>query len=191
LNQSQFKQLIYALEALDRDKEALKLLKRNKLYKENAELLEILGNHYKKKYLHSNSKMDLNRSFDYFLMALNVAEKKAEQKAIYSIVKNLAFLSLLKNDSEKVWQYVNHSLLEIEKDTTNSLNKLLALAEVNLFLGNINIAKKYYEEVSKIEDLEITKKIKIHENAVKAYACLETEKNEQEFIQFLKTNFLN
>jgi len=191
LNQSEFKQLIYALEALDRDKEVLKLLKHHKLYKENSELLEILGNHYKKAYFHSNSKRDLNKSFEYFLMALKLAEEKEANKEIYSIAKNLAFLCLLKIDSKKTGKYANQALLEIEKDATISLKKMEAIAEANLFLGNIKIAEKYYEEISKMEDLQITDKIKIHENAVRAYACLDIKNAENKFIQFLMKNFLN
>ena len=66
-----------------------------------------------------------------------------------------------------------------------------AIAEVNLFLGNIKIAEKYYEEISKMEDLQITDKINIHENAVRAYACLDIKNAENKFIQFLMKNFLN
>jgi hypothetical protein len=191
LNQSKFKQLIYALEALGRDKEALKLLKNNKLYKENSELLAILGNHYKKKYLRTNSKRDLNKAVAYFLMAHPIAQENEAINEIYTIEISLAFLNLLKGDYENTKKYATQALVEIGKDSSNSLFKTEAIAEANLLLGNMNIAIKKYEEISKIESLQIPDKIKIYNNAVSAYSCLENENASNEFIQFLKENFLN
>jgi len=190
LNRSKFKQLIYALEALDRGEEALKLLKNHKLAKENSELLGIFGNHYKKAFFHSNSKNDAEKSLEYYVRALEISEGKKAHQEVYDKAINLAFLCLMKSNRKKMHQYATQALLESAKDTSNSFKKLVTIAEANLYLGNIKIAKNKYKEISKKVDLPIADKIRIYNNASYAYNFLETDTSTTEFNLFLKKNFL-
>ena len=77
-----------------------------------------------------------------------------------------------------------------KKDPFNSLWKLATVAEANIYLGNFEEAKKQYAEAAKMSG--IREKISIYSNAYNAYSCLmHSENPEDNFIKFLKTQFLS
>lgn len=183
--------LIFALEGADRGAEALKILQEHPLAKDNSNLLGIIGGRYKRKYLDSFVKEDGDKAVEYYSKGLAIAEGKADAKQIYYLAINLAFLSILfKDDETAMNDFAQKALEATSKDPFNSLWKLATIAEAYLYLGNFEEAKKNYEAAAKMGG--IREKISIYTNAYNAYTCLmHTDNPEDDFIKFLKTNFLS
>jgi pimeloyl-ACP methyl ester carboxylesterase len=191
LDSKGLEQLIFALEGADRAEEAMEILDGHPQAKENSNLLGIIGGRYKRKYLNTFSAEDGANSFKYYAEGLKIAEDRGDKKQIYYLAINLAFLSILmKQDDMAMTDYATKALEAAKKDPFNSLWKLATVAEANLYLGELHKAKEYYEKAAQM--CGIREKISIYTNAYNAYTCLmQTDSPEDDFIKFLKTNFLS
>ena len=183
--------LIMALEGMDREGEALKILKEHPLAKGNSNLMGVIGGRYKRKYLNSFAAEDATNAIKYYADGLQIAEAKDDVGQIYYNAINLAFLSLVYNDDKaEMNDYAQKAITAAEKDPFNSLWKLSTIAEGKLYKGELEEAKEYYEKAAKLSGLR--EKISIYTNAYKAYNCLmNTDSEEDPFIKFLKINFLS
>lgn len=191
LDKRGLEKLTYALEALDRGEEAILILQKHKLTKNNSDLLGIIGGRYKRRYLVSYIQKDGIEALNYYKKALDIAQANKDSQQIYYLAINLAFLNLIVNESQKDMKtYANTAIKACDKDSFSSLWKLATLAEANLYLGNLDKSKKFYLEASKLAGRR--EKISIYSNAFTAYSCLMQSDNlNDDFSKFLKTNFLN
>jgi hypothetical protein len=183
------KQLTFSLEGLDRKQEALEIVSNHPLAKENGDLFGIIAGRYKRSYLLNYSKNDAENAYEYYKKGLDLAVEINNLSQIYYQAINLAFLSIVANDDEfEMRKYANQAL-EAANSCRNNLWKFATVAEANLYLDNIAVAKEYYEKAAEISG--IREKISIHTNAYKAYTCLMNTNNENDdFIKFLHKMFL-
>ncbi|RLD29121.1 MAG: hypothetical protein DRI70_02700 [Bacteroidetes bacterium] len=191
LNLKGVRNLIFALEGLDRHEEVLEILHGHKLARENTDLLGILGGRYKRKFLNTLSEDDAAKATEYYSKGLELSEIKEDHEQIYYHAINLAFLSLVnEEDKQAMREYAQQALDAAEADPFDSMWKKATLAEANMYLGNLKEAKALYSEAGEMAG--IREKISIHTNAYAAYTSLMNTENEDEpFIKSLKIKFLS
>ncbi|AVI51947.1 hypothetical protein C5O00_12610 [Pukyongia salina] len=191
LNLKGLRNLIFALEGMDRTEEALEILEAHPLAKENSDLMGILGGRFKRKYLQTLSQADGQKAIEYYTKGLELAEAKANAGQIYYLSINLAFLSLLcDEDHQAMREYAEQALEATLKDAFDNLWKIATMAEGNLYLGQLEESKQLYKKAAEMAG--VREKISIHTNAYAAYTSLmHTENPDDEFINFLKINFLS
>ena len=191
LDKRGLEKLIFALEGLNRSEEAITILERHPLLKSNSDLLGIIGGRYKRKYLLSYLHKDGIQAIKYYNEGIVIAKKNEDYQQTYYLQINLAFLNLLVDDNIRLMKkFANDALASCEKDSFDSLWKYATIAEANLYLGNLELAKQNYSEASLKANRR--EKISIYSNAYTGYICLTSNNNEEdEFIRFIKTSFLN
>ena len=191
LDPNGLRQLIFALEGLDRKDEAITILNENVMAKGNTDLMGILGGRYKRAYLNTFSKSDGDSAFNYYLKALEIAEKEENYGQIYYHAINLAFLSLVISGNEsKMIKYAKQAL-EATENCRNNLWKYATVAEANMYLDNMDKAKEFYAKAAEMAN-DIRQKISMHTNAYAGYvALMQTDNENDEFIKFLKAKFLS
>lgn len=190
LDQNGLKQLIFSLEGLDRREEALQILNEHPNAQENTDLMGIIGGRHKRAYLKFPSKSDGETAFVYYELALEQSTSKENYDQMYYHAINLAFLSIVvENDKPKMRDYAQIALDASEK-CNEGLWKYATIAEANMYLGNLGLAKEYYAKTAEIAG--IREKISIHLNAYSGYVSLmQTNASEDDFIKFLKKKFLS
>jgi pimeloyl-ACP methyl ester carboxylesterase len=183
------KQLVFSLEGTDRKEEALEIIAKHSLAKDNGDLLGILGGRYKRSYLLNYASEDGDRAFMYYKKGLELAVEENNLNQIYYQAINLAFLSIVfKSNETEMLKYAKQAL-EAANASRNNLWKYATIAEANLYLDNLSVAKEYYTKAAAMSG--IREKISMHTNAYKAYTCLmDTDNSKDDFIQFLHTSFL-
>jgi pimeloyl-ACP methyl ester carboxylesterase len=191
LNLKGLRNLIFALEGMDRTEEALGILQDHPLAKENSDLMGILGGRFKRKYLQTLSDADGQKAIEYYTKGLALAEAASNAGQIYYLSINLAFLSLVCDEDQQAMQeYAQQALEATAKDAFDNLWKLATIAEAHLYMGQLEESKVYYKKAAEMAG--IREKISIHTNAYAAYTSLmHTENPEDDFIKFLKINFLS
>lgn len=184
------RQLVFSLEGADRKDEALELITNHPLAKDNGDLFGIIGGRYKRSYLLNHKIEDAQQAIDYYMKGLTVALKDNNLSQIYYQAINLAFLSIVaKNNETEMLKYANQAL-EAANACRNNLWKYATIAEANLYLDNMDVAKEYYTKAAEMSG--IREKISMHTNAYKAYTCLmDTDNPNDDFIKFLHTSFLS
>ncbi|SFS33816.1 caspase family protein [Lutibacter maritimus] len=184
------RQLVFSLEGADRKDEALELITNHSLAKDNGDLFGIIGGRYKRSYLLNHKIEDAQQAIDYYMKGLTVALKDNNLSQIYYQAINLAFLSIVaKNNETEMLKYANQAL-EAANACRNNLWKYATIAEANLYLDNMDVAKEYYTKAAEMSG--IREKISMHTNAYKAYTCLmDTDNPNDDFIKFLHTSFLS
>jgi len=183
------RQLIFSLEGQDRKDEALKILNKHPLAKQNTDLMGILGGRYKRAYLSSYSKKDGDAAFGYYGQALKLAVKAKDYSQIYYHAINLAFLSIvMENNESNMMKYAKQALKATENCRDN-LWKFATVAEANMYIGDMKKAVEFYSKAA--ETADIRQKISMHTNAYAGYVALMQTDNEDDFIKFLKATFLS
>ncbi len=182
-------QLMYAMEGAGREEEATKILEEHPLAKGNSKLLGVLGERYKRQYLKTFTASDLQMAFKHYNDGLNISNEKRDYSQLYYHAINLAFLSLMKGEKGEMVAFADQAQLATEKDPFPSMWKFATIAEAFLYNGNFGNSKENYEKAAAMAGLR--EKILIHSNAYNAYVSLmQTDNPEDDFIKFLKINFL-
>lgn len=190
LDSNGLKQLIFSLEGLDRNDEALKILNEHPLAKDNTDLMGILAGRHKRLYLLSFKLKDGEAAFNYYNKALEIAIVDENYSQIYYHAINLAFLSIVMYGNEsKMLNYAKQALKATE-NCRNNLWKYATIAEANMYIGDMDITKEFYTKASELSG--IREKISIHTNAYAGYISLmQMDNPEDDFIKFLKSSFLS
>jgi len=190
LDAAGLKRLIFSLEGLDRRQEALQILNEHPKAQEDTDLMGIIGGRYKRAYLKFPSESDGEAAFVYYELALEQSVAKENHGQIYYHAINLAFLSIVVlNDEEKMLYYANMAL-KATKECKDDPWKYATIAEANLYLRNFEKAREFYLKAT--VNSGIREKISMHLNAYAGYtALMKTNNPEDEFIIFLKENFLS
>jgi len=188
LNAKGLKQLLFALEGLDRNEEVMELLLNHPLSRENTDLIGVLGGRHKRRYLQTFSDTDGGKAMEYYGKGLEIATKNNDHEQIYYLAINLAFLSLVYvEDKSTMRKYAQQAIEATEKDPFSSLWKNATIAEAAMYSGDFEKARTYYKLAA--EAAGIREKISIHTNAFVAYTSL-MNTQEDAFTKFLKTKFL-
>lgn len=184
-------QLVFALEGTDRSVQALAIIENSELVKNDSNLLGVIGGRFKRNYLSTYTKTFGDNAIRYYTSGLGIAESKNDYKQIYYLAINLAFLNAVYlNDLTLMSTYAQKALDALDKDPFNNLWKLATLGEVKMYLGDFESSKKHYTQAAKMGG--IREKLSIYTNAYNAYVHLmNTNNQEDEFIKFLKINFLS
>lgn len=183
-------QLIFALEGLDRKDEVYDLLNSHPMAKHNTDLMGIIGGRHKRDYLKTFSYKSGQLSRDYYSKALKISVENENYSQIYYHSINLAFLSIVTDPDtgkSEMKKYAKQAL-EATKHCDDDLWKFATVAEANMYLGNLELAKEFYIKASK--GIPIREKISMHTNAYDGYVAL-TKKTDDDFTQFLKATLLN
>lgn len=190
LDKTGLTQLIFALEGLERKDEIYDILDNHPLAKRNTDLMGIIGGRHKRDYLKSNSFKSSELSREYYNKALNISVDNENHSQIYYHAINLAFLSIVtdpESGKSEMKKYANQAL-EATNHCDDNLWKFATVAEANMYLQNFDIAKEFYRKASK--DIPIREKVSMYTNAYRGYVAL-TNKDNDEFTQFLKTQLMN
>ena len=184
------RQLVFALEGLDRREEAMKLLESHPEAERSTDLMGIIGGRYKRAYLRKPNKKDGETAQVYYGIALDTAREKNDFPQVYYLAINLAFLALVVEEDRESMQQFARMALEAAEKSPDSLWKTATLGEAALYLGNLEAAQTHYAKAS--AQAGIREKLSIHLNALAAYCELhETRREDDAFIRFLKTHFLS
>lgn len=183
--------LIDALECTGRSSDAEHILKTHPVAQNDADMLQLLGDLYKRKYLDNSKLSDGKLAFDCYTQALALAKKDNQTEQICKNAIDLAFLNLmLEEDYADMEAFALEAINAANEFRFDKLWKLRALAEGHLYLNKLDDAKAFYAKVS--EKASVKEKIEIYSNAYTAYAMLfDTENPQDPFLNFLKLNFLS
>ncbi len=182
-------QLIFALEGLERNEEVYNILNTHPLAQNNTDLMGIIGGRHKRDYLKTYSYKSSQLSRDYYSKALSISIENDVQSQIYYHSINLAFLSIVTDPETgraEMKKFAKQALEAAEK--CDDAWKYATIAEANMYLGNLDIAKEHYIKAS--EGIGIREKVSMHTNAYAGYVAL-TNKEDDEFTQFLKDRLLS
>ncbi len=189
LDENGLKQLIFALEGLDRREDALKILESHPKANEATDLMGIIGGRYKRAYLRFPTVKDGETAYVYYSIALEKSLANENYEQIYYHAINLAFLSLVvEQDKVEMKKYAQQALDAAEK-SGDDLWKIATVAEARMYLGDMEKARVNYGKAAEMAG--IREKISIHLNAYAGYTTLMKSNSPQdEFILFLKDHFL-
>lgn len=184
------RQLIFALEGLDRHTEALALLENHPAASNSTDLMGIVGGRHKREYLKKPNRKVGETAQVYYGIALDLARDAADDEQIYYHAINLAFLSLVLDEDKASMREYAQEALQAAEASPESLWSTATLGEAHLYLGNLYAAREFYEKAA--EQAGIRQKISIHLNAHAAYLALHhPQGGSDEFTEFLKTHFLS
>ena len=182
------KQLLFALEGLDRNEEVMDILLNHPLSRENTDLLGLMGGRLKRRYLHQFLEEDGKKAMEYYGKGLEISSEKKDTDQIYYHAINLAFLSLVyEEDKNQMREYAQQAIVATENDPFSNLWKNATIAEAAMYSGDFEKAKQYYSLAAEAAGLR--EKISIHTNAYVAYVNL-MNKEDDDFTNFLKIKFL-
>lgn len=184
-------QLVFALECRGRNEEAISILKNHKKASQNSDALGILAGRYKRKYLLQGLQKDFDNAFHFYKKALQISKQEQNQKQIFYHAINLAFMSIV-GDSQDIdmrtyAQMALDSCISEHKD----MWELATIAESNLYLGNLDIAKDFYKKSADVAGTDIRAKQSIYSNAFNGYqALMASQDKNASFLKMLEAIFL-
>ncbi|WP_339832529.1 alpha/beta fold hydrolase [uncultured Altibacter sp.] len=182
------KQLLFALEGMDRHEEVLEILDAHPLSRENSDLLGMLGGRFKRRFLQDYSAVPGVKAMEYYKKGLAIAKEQGNNEKIYYHAINIAFMSLVyEEDRQSMQEYAQQALKAAEDDPFDSVWKQATVAEAQLYLANLEAAKAHYAKAA--ERAGVREKLSIHTNAYTAYTSL-MHTEDDDFITFLKLSFL-
>lgn len=184
-------QLVFALECTKRSDEAVMVLKEHPTASYSSDSLGILGGRYKRKYLLEGLQADIDKSFQYYNAALNIAQTERYNKQVFYHSINLAFLFIVaQNNETKMKEYAQLALNNCNSEQKD-MWELATIAEANLYIGNIVLAEEFYKKAAKVAGTDIRAKQSIYSNAYFGYQSLMASKNKDiEFLKTLESTFL-
>ena len=143
-------QLIFALEGLERKDEVYDILNTHPIAQSNTDLMGIVGGRHKRDYLKTYSYKSSQLSREYYSKALQISVENEVHSQIYYHAINLAFLSIVtdpETGKSEMKKYANQAL-DATKHCDDDLWKFATIAEANMYLGNLDIAKEFYIKAS-------------------------------------------
>ncbi|RNC88636.1 MAG: hypothetical protein ED555_13485 [Allomuricauda sp.] len=182
--------LLEALEAIGRTDDAITILENHKKTPNDADLLNVLGDLYKTKFLETDFEEHGQTAIQHHKKALEIAQNEEDEQQVYLNAINLAFLYLMLDLSKKEMRtYAQQALAAAEGYYYPSVEKFGTMGEANIYLNQLEQAKEHYVKVG--EEGGIRAKMKIYKDAHKVYTILYNDNPEDEFIQFLDSKLLS
>lgn len=190
LDNKGLKQLIFALEGLERKEEVYDILNNHPVAKDNTDLMGILGGRHKRDYLKTFSSQSSKLAINYYSKALVKSVENKDYAQIYYHAINLAFMSIVSEENESKMMAYAKQALDATTHCRDNVWKYATVAEANMYIGDMEKAKAFYIKAS--ENAPIREKISMHTNAYAGYvALMQTDNQKDEFIQFLKARLLS
>lgn len=190
LDEENFIKLIKSMEAVGRVDDAIKTLKGNKRTTSDPDLMETLGDLYRNKYLKSKVQKDGEDALAFYLEAYKLAVKTEDEEQVFTNAVKIAFMyAKMDLNKKKMREYAKIANEAARKYFYPSVSKFVTMAEANIYLGKIEEAKKYYQEVDIKAGIRF--KMKCFDRAQIVYNTLFKPENEKdEFIVFLEDTLL-
>lgn len=176
--------LIFALEGLGRNSEAVSILESAPIAAANSDLLGILAGRYKRKYLGSFETAAAEKSFDYYDKGLKIATPKNDNEQIYYHAINLAFLSLVYKEDRAAMRSYAQTALAAANNCADDLWKFATVAEAGIYLDDMGAAKANYTIAA--ADAGVREKLSIYANAYMGYTSKRRSAELDEFLLFLR-----
>ena len=181
--------LLNAMEAVGRQDDAIQILKAHKKTNEDADLLNLLGDLYKGKYLQTDLESFGEAALNCHVKALEIAKKEEDEEQIFLNAINLAYLYVMLDLSKKKMRGYAALALDTAKNYFYpSVFKYGTIAEANIYLNQLNEAKEYYRKVA--EEAGIRNRMKIYKDAINAFSMLYNENANDPFVLFLNKELL-
>lgn len=141
-----FKKYIFALEGIGRIEGAVETLEKAELLQHNTDCMGILGGRYKRKYLLEQTKEPLEKAIYWYEKALRLSEQAAVSSQIYYHAINLAFLYLMRDETQLQLprQLADLAVRHCALDESESFWKDATKAEAYLYLGDFDKSKALY-----------------------------------------------
>jgi hypothetical protein len=183
------KNLLFALEGLDRLEDAIELAESRVEESGSLHLIGLLAGRVKRRYLKTMKEADGDLSFKLYKKAYNLAVEEKNTDQQYFLAINLAFLSLVHEEDKSMMQkYATLSRKLAQEDPFDSIWKSATIAEASMYLADFETAKEQYAIAA--ANAGVREKISMYTNAQLAYVTLQQKKSD-EFITFLKRTFLS
>lgn len=190
LDMKGLRQLVFALEGLDRREEAMALLENHPVASKSTDLMGIIGGRYKRAYLKRPSRKDGEAAQVYYGIALDMAREADDDEQVYYHAINLAFLSLVLDEELEQMRTYAQQARQAAESCPESLWTLATLGEAHLYLGNLYACRTFYERAAGLAG--IREKLSIHLNAHAAYLALrQAQREDPGFPEFLEAQFLS
>jgi hypothetical protein len=181
--------LIFALEGLNRNDEAVEILE-NTTITGNSDLLGILGGRYKRKYLLNYKAADAEKSFEHYSKALALSEQNTNDEQIFYHAINLAFLSLVYKDDKAQMKKYAQTAKDAAGRCAEETWKNATIAEAAIYFDDPATALVYFAKAA--DNAQLRAKLSMYANAYNAYTCLKNpEEESDEFIKALKEKLLH
>jgi tetratricopeptide (TPR) repeat protein len=181
LSNSHLLQLVFALENLNRQDDAKKILEEHPSLKTNSDLIGTLGGRYKRRYLQEGLLQDYSKSVSLYTQALEMAQSQSNPSQIYYHAINLAFLSIMEGDKNQCQHFARLALKNCNLSSQNFW-ELATIAEANLYEEKFDLALDYYKKALENE-VDIRQRDSIFLNASFGYKALTgNTSNDSDFI---------
>jgi tetratricopeptide (TPR) repeat protein len=181
LSNSHLLQLVFALENLNRQDDAKKILEEHPSLKTNSDLIGTLGGRYKRRYLQEGLLQDYSKSVSLYTQALEMAQSQSNPSQIYYHAINLAFLSIMEGDKNQCQHFARLALKNCNLSSQNFW-ELATIAEAYLYEEKFDLALDYYKKALENE-VDIRQRDSIFLNASFGYKALTgNTSNDSDFI---------
>ena len=191
LDEGSFIKLIKAMEAVGRVDDAITTLTNNKRTQSDPDLLEALGDLYRNKYLKNKLQAEGEKALEYHNKALDLAISTEDEEHVFTNAVKIAFMyANLDMNKREMREYATKALKAAQSYLYPSINKLATMAESNIYLVNLDEAKKQYKKVA--AKAGIRYRMKCYEQAVLVYNTLFQPENQKDpFLVFLEETLLS
>jgi hypothetical protein len=191
LDEDSFIKLIKAMEAVGRVDDAIDTLNNNKRTQSDPDLLEALGDLFRNKYLKNKLQVEGEKALECHKKALDLAISTDDEEQVFTNAVKIAFMyANLDMNKKEMRDYATKAMKAAQSYLYPSINKLATMAEANIYLANIDEAKKNYKKVA--AKAGIRYRMKCYEQAVSVYNTLFQPENQKDaFLVFLEETLLS
>jgi len=189
LDKNGLAKLVFALEGMGQSKEAVNIVENSPIAAGNSDLLGIIGGRYKRNYLITYESSDAEKSWEYYIKALDIATRNNDNPQIYYLAINLAFLSLVFKEDQATMKTYAQTALTAADISPGNIWKPATVAEANMYLGDMEAARTNYTKAAAA--VNVREKLSIYANAYRGYTSLKGSDKEDDFIKLLKEKLLS
>ncbi len=189
IDERSFIKLLQSMEIIGRRDDAIELLEGHKRAHSDADLLNALGDLYKGRYLETNYEADGQHALKCHEEALELALADEDEEQVFLNAINLAFLYLMLDLNKKTMRTYAEQAHEAAKNYFYpSPDKYGTMGEACIYLYRLEEAREHYSKVG--QEGGIRARMKIYNDAYKAYTTLYNDNPRDEFLIFLTEKLL-
>ena len=181
--------MLQSMELVGRRDNAIQILEKHDRAHTDADLLNLLGDLYKGRYLETRHEADGQHALKCHEEALTIAIADEDEEQIYLNAINLAFLYLMLDLSKKKMRNYAEQALEVAGNYFYpSIDKHGTMGEACIYLNRLEEAREHYQRVA--EEAGIRARMKIYKDAHHAYSILFNENPKDPCQTFLTEKLL-
>ncbi len=191
LDEESFIKLIKAMEAVGRVDDAIKTISKNKRTKSDPDLLECLGDLYRNQYLENKLQKMGELALECHKKAYDLAVITEDEEQVFTNAVKMAFMYAKLDLNKRIMrEHATTALAAAEKYFYKSSSKYATMAEANIYLGEIEEAKKQYKNFAKKAGVRL--RLQCYQQAVMVYNILfEPQNKKDDFLIFLEETLLS